>query len=966
MKTKRIIAMMVIICMMLAVSLPVSAYGSLPEGQAVQTSYISADSTEFMVPVESLTEVPEGYIGIYTAEDLDNIRNDLSANYILMNDIDMSEYENWTPICGEHNSTWFYGFGFSGVLDGNGYVIKNFTLTTATINGKYQGLFGLIENGVIENLGFENCSLIVNEVYIEINYMFACGLLAGAVFNSEIQNCYIDGNVNIYDIANSDYTEFLYGSGEFNESICVSAFIGYSASNVIKNIRNYSDITADNIEFSMDIGGIIGRDRGGFCEYDDSDRIGEYYNIYNEGNITLTNIKYKFYDERIFYGHISVGGLFGSVNNGVYIEQAVNSGRINILNTTDSCIYIGGIVGWMRDIHAYRNITHTITDSINYGVISLYESGFVTPTDSRYVFVGGITGSGDCPTTAYISHSSNHGNINLKAINGSDYMVGGISGADVNISCCYNTGNIDCEGGDSYQSYIAGIQGYTSRWAYIDLIYQIDNCYNIGSITLRKNSGGVGGICGKINEDKIEHCYNTGDVSAYVDDDPIIPGRVGRIVAWYSWLLDDTNLEGCYSLDSVKVSFENSTDADMYNDNLAIQCTSDELQNKEALQGFDFDTIWEIGVTEGYPYPTLRENPHIANIIVPENPVKTTFDTTEITLSERETYSFEGLVSTTSENGLKDLQINITNAETGIGIKYFRIENIGSGEFDLSEVPSFTAGTTLTGKDQLDYEQNLELIAGTSWKIQIFATDNDGNSLGDNIIKQINISDPTDITTSVSCQNLEDYAGNYRDFTVTFSSLPDSAYLQFDNQYTPAEWLSDEYCSANVLFNISLNDIRETDGQYVYTTEFRIHSEGLATENYMRKVRIVAYYSGTKLVSDPLSFQVIPIPTEAYGNRIGYQYLQITPTEEITENPIIHTVTNSTGADGSRILSAINYDCHASGVPFFWWETDCGTFYEISDDFTTVGFVPDGSGSVTVYMGDGLGNVASYVLKING
>ena len=35
---------------------------------------------------------------IYEAEDLNDIRNDLTGTYILMNDIDLSRYENWSPI----------------------------------------------------------------------------------------------------------------------------------------------------------------------------------------------------------------------------------------------------------------------------------------------------------------------------------------------------------------------------------------------------------------------------------------------------------------------------------------------------------------------------------------------------------------------------------------------------------------------------------------------------------------------------------------------------------------------------------------------------------------------------------------------------------------------------------------------------------------------------------------------------
>ena len=132
----------------------------------------------------------------------------------------------------------------------------------------------------------------------------------------------------------------------------------------------------------------------------------------------------------------------------------------------------------------------------------------------------------------------------------------------------------------------------------------------------------------------------------------------------------------------------------------------------------------------------------------------------------------------------------------------------------------------------------------------------------------------------------------------------------------------------------------------------------------MRKVRVVTDYDGVKSVSEAYSFQVKPIPKRETNNTIGYKYEQTTSYDEETDKPTILNVTNYFGTDGHRILSVINYTYDESGFPFFWWESDCGTFYTISDDFTKVGFIPDSSGSVTVYMGDGLGYVTSYELTI--
>ena len=84
-------------------------------------------SSGFIQQIDRLSEdeaIAQGYTVIKTAQDLDNIRNDLDGKYILMNDIDLSSYSNWDPI-GEVDVDTGTGQGFTGVLDGNGYTISN-------------------------------------------------------------------------------------------------------------------------------------------------------------------------------------------------------------------------------------------------------------------------------------------------------------------------------------------------------------------------------------------------------------------------------------------------------------------------------------------------------------------------------------------------------------------------------------------------------------------------------------------------------------------------------------------------------------------------------------------------------------------------------------------------------------------------------------------------------------------------
>ena len=83
---------------------------------------------------------------VWTAEDLDGVRDYLDAHFIQMADIDLSGYENWEPI-----GTYIYGqnLHFNGTYDGNGHTISNLIIKREN----YTGLFGHTYNAIIKNLG---------------------------------------------------------------------------------------------------------------------------------------------------------------------------------------------------------------------------------------------------------------------------------------------------------------------------------------------------------------------------------------------------------------------------------------------------------------------------------------------------------------------------------------------------------------------------------------------------------------------------------------------------------------------------------------------------------------------------------------------------------------------------------------------------------------------------------------------
>ena len=126
----------------------------------------------------------EEFIPVYTIEDLYNIRNDMDANYRLMNDIDLTEAtakggdwdfegRGWNPI-GSNN---VYGNEpFTGIFDGDNHTVKGMRIEITkfpdgTGDVVYIGLFANV-SGEIKNLNMEGGIISVST---------SCTVYAGSV-----------------------------------------------------------------------------------------------------------------------------------------------------------------------------------------------------------------------------------------------------------------------------------------------------------------------------------------------------------------------------------------------------------------------------------------------------------------------------------------------------------------------------------------------------------------------------------------------------------------------------------------------------------------------------------------------------------------------------------------------------------------------------------------------------------------
>lgn len=975
-----------------------------------QSDTYADEEIGFLVPVEQQTEVPEGYIGIYTAEDLDNVRNSIFANYILMNDIDLSEYGNWEPIS-----------KFDGIFDGNGFTVSNLVMSITNDDADHNsiGLFCQVSGASIQNLSMQDC-----HIKLENTVFGYVGLISGTLSNSEIDNCIVSGEI---EYINEEIT---------NTLSIVGGVSGYVIRSSVQNIKCDVNISVDFHNASAYVGGMFG----------------QIYDV--NGDFTINNLQNE--GEVIVYenGLGGCGGISGELtfcNTTSTVENVMNSGNLQY-TMNDAYKKLGKVGGVFGVMSAY--------DSANVDVSNLLNTANIQSDSAQ---CGGIVGSFQNPTGSGESFETGISNVEFKQM----YNSGVLNCSDICALTQYETqgigglfGVIDCtetKSSDDNCSFVNITISDSYNSGCIQAVHESD-------ISIPYISGIIGMVWINYNENiedtynnlSLRNIYNTGKINVLIQVD--CNANIHDIVGLSPYFLTNViDITSCY--------YPSYSNANCIVDG----CTSlsdTEMQSASSFVGFDFDNVWEIGVTAGYSFPTLRDNPHTGSktlwcptlnvipgsestqthfewyiisdltdnatgfylevydennslypvtttasgstmyvVTMPQSPgnytatlyaiyedgtrvkgntvsytvagstssISTTFDTSTVTLQEGDTFDFDGIVSTTAEDGLTAVQIDIHKADDDtVGITYTRKTNtddtspLSGNSFDLSSIPSFQAGDTLTGTTQ-----SITLSADTSWNIYLYAKDADGNTLGGSVVKRIDIVKkevPNVIHAEIECTDPEDYAGNYRDFTVIFDELPQSAYLQFDNQHNQNEWLSDEYCSTNQTFMIDMNKLEKTDEGYEYNTTFIIHSEGLESNNFARKVRVAIPTESGIYYSDAFTFYVNPI-SENPQTTIGTAYEQTLDISNDTLLPSINSVIATKKQDKNKNiyyrLSVLTYTVDNAADVFFYWETDGGEFQIVNDDYTVVDFIPNGNNTVTVYMGDNLGYVASYKLNIN-
>lgn len=206
---------------------------------------------------------------ISNAEQLREMQHNLQAHYRLETHIDASETAEWDSKKG------FAPVGassapFTGVLDGNGFVITRLTIDRPGESGV--GLFGVLgEEAEIRNLGLEDVNVIGNTAVGGLAGANGSegvqGTGAGAFDGGTITGCYVtgavglDGTSTVGGVVGANYKGTItnsYSMADIEGVAIVGGLVGYNGGGTITN-----SYVAGNVMGNLTTAAFIGSNRGG-------------------------------------------------------------------------------------------------------------------------------------------------------------------------------------------------------------------------------------------------------------------------------------------------------------------------------------------------------------------------------------------------------------------------------------------------------------------------------------------------------------------------------------------------------------------------------------------------------------------------------------------------------------------------------------------------------------------------------
>lgn len=419
-----------------------------------------------------------GYTEISTVQQLLAVNDNLSGNYRLTADLDLSGVDidgfGWRPIGYEKSDSGEYtADGFTGKFDGNGHTISGLRIEGQTPYA-FVGLFGRIYGGTVTDLKLTNVS-------IKAGYLArSIGALVGIYSYDDSSEINKTGEITGVSVTGTVQFRARTKDDAYAENKAVGGIAGYVDSGVVENCVNNANVGyySDTMEIFEDkilsdsttsryAGGVVGYLGGGTISRcgngGEVATIRDYYGIFEsyEGD-TISGILsgVNVYN--------TAAGICGAAAGAADVTECYNAGKImaycdntyNLFNLTvnsGSHTVAGGIVGIMYEsdrvtnsynrgaLYSYSKRNDTLVDKANpedaaNNIWAILDKETVqAPFQNAYGFCGGIIGK-DSSNAGSVSYCYNAGPVHGSKDDSGNYYVYGIAYGDVATAYCrYNS-----------------------------------------------------------------------------------------------------------------------------------------------------------------------------------------------------------------------------------------------------------------------------------------------------------------------------------------------------------------------------------------------------------------------------------------------------------------------------------------------------------------------------------------------
>ena len=393
------------------------------------------------------------YTEINSVADFIKIRENLSGNYKLTSNIDLSQIAQddknvgklgWIPFGYGTDGKW--QGSFSGIFDGNGHSISGLTMkgnTDGSKNGETPytstGLFGRVEGGTLKNVNINDADITVSNA--ATGCCIHTGILAGFVDSDEETGA----NASVENVSVSGKVIFSSPKQTVEENLAVGGIIGYAGKADITNCTNNAFVGYESKEQEMPVNP-TSRFLGGITGY------------LQRGNITSCVNKGNVVSYRCYYGNYNAGGdIIDSALNGLncynasggicgvaaqdgLIQKCYNIAKFDTYTSNTYSLFdfttnsysntmSGGICGALylstqikncynaSDIHSYVNRDTTIVspdagDSIFDSIMKkLDEMTPTVPFQNAIAYAAGIVGYSTGSSSGPVAYCFNTGKI---------------------------------------------------------------------------------------------------------------------------------------------------------------------------------------------------------------------------------------------------------------------------------------------------------------------------------------------------------------------------------------------------------------------------------------------------------------------------------------------------------------------------------------------------------------------------